>query len=245
MKIISPFHDYYDSILKYETDDSHIVYKREPIDVDLKRLDKNNKTNLFNQILTNYHHHVYIHISWEFYEKGRWKFDYSANKKCKFETYRILIIFCGKIYKCLQFTKTLIDTIEHILITEKDYFYDFNELDSYLIKNKIKYDGSYSKTNLKNYFEVNPADNKTEFLIQNKITIAVLFENTLHINCKLSEYDFYKVFDTFTAFQELNMWLSGTLSYPPNIMVEISNESKIEKAGFDKKFSFRKQKSNK
>ena len=57
----------------------------------------------------------------------------------------------------------------------------------------------------------------------------------------LKEHEFFRTIDAFQAFQELSMFISGVLGGQSPLMVEISNESKIHKAGFDEK-SFRKEK---
>jgi hypothetical protein len=59
------------------------------------------------------------------------------------------------------------------------------------------------------------------------------------LNCSLKEYQFYKVLDPFTAFQELAMFVDGYLAFPGNEMIEILDKYKIESHGFDK-MSFRK-----
>jgi hypothetical protein len=58
----------------------------------------------------------------------------------------------------------------------------------------------------------------------------------------LKESGFAKCIDPYTLFQELDMWVSGVLGMPANAMVEVSNDTKIHKHGFDKG-SFRKPKS--
>lgn len=59
------------------------------------------------------------------------------------------------------------------------------------------------------------------------------------INPTLKDWGFVKVKDPFTAFQEIDMYLSGVLgcAHPP--MIEVGNDVKIAKHGFNDK-SFRK-----
>ena len=45
--------------------------------------------------------------------------------------------------------------------------------------------------------------------------------------------------DPFTAYQEIDMWISGTLSYPQNFMVDIEDKYKVLEHGFDPKYGFR------
>jgi hypothetical protein len=57
----------------------------------------------------------------------------------------------------------------------------------------------------------------------------------------LKDFQFYRVFDAYTAFQELSMFLGGVLggAHPP--MVEISNDDMARKKGFGHKYAFRKE----
>jgi hypothetical protein len=105
--------------------------------------------------------------------------------------------------------------------------------------------------------------NVTEFLIKNNCAIALIlpvnysyvswgfknnkddlkYENSMVWKNPsfLKDYKFYSVKDSFTMFMEVSNWVSGVL---PNAVetVDISNKSKILKAGFDIKHSFRKTK---
>ena len=62
----------------------------------------------------------------------------------------------------------------------------------------------------------------------------------------LSEVQFAKVLDPYTAFQELSMWVGGVLPQPGPGAAEITdNTVKIQKHGFDVVSSFRKASSGK
>lgn len=56
----------------------------------------------------------------------------------------------------------------------------------------------------------------------------------------LKQLEFFRVFDPFQAFQEINMWLANQ-AVPMKPIPEMPNDVKIEAAGFDKKISFRKR----
>lgn len=237
MKIISPFHDYYDSVLKYQDDSNNIVYKRTPLEFKTQRLNKINKTDLIVQIYDmfkeigslNPHSYYYYYINPSQFTIKHTEYDFL------FST--LLIVFCGKLYPCIEISKS--NKIKTII--ETNYIYNFTEFDKYLIDNDVNYSNHKFKNAIHRFLNTPTLNNHTKFLIENKITIAVITREDIFINCSLNNYHFYKVLDTYSAFQELNMWITGVLSYPQNIMVEVSNESKIEKAGFDKKTSFRKQ----
>jgi hypothetical protein len=68
-----------------------------------------------------------------------------------------------------------------------------------------------------------------------------LYAPNFEINPCLKNYQFYKEKDPFSAFQEIQGFISGVLGQKQeHSVVEISNNSKILKAGFDVKTSFRK-----
>jgi hypothetical protein len=63
----------------------------------------------------------------------------------------------------------------------------------------------------------------------------------LVINPTLKNYDFFRIIDSFTAFQEIQMFVGGVLGRGENETIEISDKNKIEQHGFDYKWSFRKE----
>jgi hypothetical protein len=62
------------------------------------------------------------------------------------------------------------------------------------------------------------------------------------LNPCLNDLQFYKYQDAYSAFQSIQGYISGVLGTTSKPVVEISNNSKIIKAGFDLKTSFRKRK---
>lgn len=56
----------------------------------------------------------------------------------------------------------------------------------------------------------------------------------------LKQWEFYKVKDSFTMFMEVDQWVTGVLPQTKETVV-LSDKSKIIKAGFDYKQSFRKK----
>jgi hypothetical protein len=64
---------------------------------------------------------------------------------------------------------------------------------------------------------------------------------SVYKNTKLRDIEFYKVVNTFRAFQDLSMFIGGVMGGKSPVMVEVSDKDRIAKHGFDK-FSFRKEK---
>lgn len=64
----------------------------------------------------------------------------------------------------------------------------------------------------------------------------------LTLNPKLTDYQFYRVFDAYSAFQEIEMFMNNQIIRPDDPFIEpVSDELKAQAHGFDK-FSFRKDK---
>lgn len=62
----------------------------------------------------------------------------------------------------------------------------------------------------------------------------------LILNPNLSQFEFWKVKDTFTAFQEIQQYISGVIGTGGNEPVVTEDKYKILASGFDLKTSFRK-----
>jgi hypothetical protein len=251
MKIISPFNDYYDSVVKQYREGSEVVYKRTPLEFKKNKLKEINQPlitelwNLYNPLIT-YNDYDFFHLKRSIPQFGKLNLSrapkyvsnppYYINAKFTFEYELMLVIFCGKIYRCVEVRSNFITDMEPY---SRHHIYNFDEFDKCLSDRDISYANSVSKNSIQRYFDSNSINHETDFLIKNKITIGAITSSHINLNCKLSTYEFYKVFDPFLTYQELDMWLGGTLSYPQNVMIEVSNENKIEKAGFDKRYSFR------
>lgn len=62
-------------------------------------------------------------------------------------------------------------------------------------------------------------------------------------NPTLKDYEFYRVQDSFAAFQEIQMFMGGVLGRGEKEIIEVEDKYKIAQHGFDNK-SFRRSKSN-
>ena len=78
-----------------------------------------------------------------------------------------------------------------------------------------------------------------DWMVANKVTCVAYSGNVLSVNPPLKDYQFYRKLDAYSTFQELSVWLGGTLAWPHNMMVEVSDKSKVLKHGFDPKYGFR------
>lgn len=155
-----------------------------------------------------------------------------------------VIGFCGKLYIGFKFFSNTYGNITSISTT-----YDFD-----MIKNIIEDKGFYCDLNNDYNYILNydPMDIfrelKTPIFVydsdhnRTNIDLRIIRSNSKFIvNPLLKDYDFYKVFDSFQAFQEIQMFLGGVLGMGEKEIVQVADKYKIEQYGFDK-HSFRKDK---
>ena len=155
------------------------------------------------------------------------------------------ILFCGRVYSGLCFS----NHAKAIYCYDVESVRELFELqDTILPKTDPKLKNRsrafsrnfFTEENLDRYFKV---QDHTDIALQFKYVIAILTQITsknIHIqnNAILSEYNFQKILDPYTAYQELSMFVDN-LSYPGNIEYDIPDEYKIESKGFDPKYGFR------
>lgn len=243
MRILSKFHDYYDSCLAYGADPK-CIYLRETTEIERG---KDWPSNL--QLKSSLHAMRPAYKWYSFsglYETG-------------------CIWFCGKAYPFVIFPQIVEyskDGKKLIYHEQKPiYCYDFPQLESalrtYGTKKEIQlFELPVNKLHatrhqFRKFFEDNQFSEKevTEFLCKAGIPclawtqcayVGFRSDDRLLLNPPLKNFQFFRVRDTFSAFQDLSMFISGVMggSAPP--MVPISDEIRKEKHGFDE-WSFRKK----
>lgn len=177
-----------------------------------------------------------------------------------------IVGFCGRLYPLVYLvdeelnTETLISCIEEIDAWVHS-FYKKRELETYY---KEQYRGfkfwlrfNRKKRGLqRKYFESlfdeineikdNPPIYLLDFFISNSCPIFSIRQkdtsvSNLIINDQLSKFQFEKVVDPYTAFQELSMFIGG-MAAPEKPIPAIDDKTMAEAKGFNK-YSFRKDKS--
>ena len=240
MYIISKKKDYYDGVVGTMGIDKEIVYERkEKIIEDSKQFPKEfAKPNDIRDFFRKTNHFSNL------------KF-YSPKEKSKYEQLHfIILVFCCKLYTIFKLNKKrkkrLPNKIWDASFTT-NFIYDSDKIKEHLeiqhwgrnLNDDINYIENYDALHIfreyktpvfiydSNYNRINLRDYKTD--------------DKFIINPLLKKYEFYKVFDSFTAFQEIQMFISGVLEINKKETVEISDKDKIEQHGYDKKWSFRKE----
>ena len=235
MRIISKFHDYYDSVQSVGYD-PHLIYHRVcrelRIGIDRSHYYGRNDATAFvmPEELPPFSDSFLMHINpRRGLRDGRFM---TPNG----ELY--LIGFCGKYYLTLREYhgssggQTATITYLYDAVAAAKYFSEVHESNS----NKGVFDilGACS---------VNPfADPLEPFRILNAPVFAIDLrdkysmygrEKQLTVNPELATLQFYKMFDPFSAYQEIAMFLSGVLGWPENATVQISDKDMRDAKGFD------------
>lgn len=219
MLIVSKYKDYYDGVVKSTGVDKSVIYDRKEIV------------------------HNIIPI---FFKKNDHIIDLTKIRNKKDTLASLYVIgFCGKLYVGAK-----IITINSWFQSDKsiDYIYDID-----LISNNFEiWD---SRKSVKNIINIVNNINARQIFIEYNTPVFIydlnyyncenwrFFDEKFIINPPLNKYKFYKIFDTYQAFQEISMFISNILVSDKKIMVDIEDKYKIEQHGFDK-WSFRKESQN-
>jgi hypothetical protein len=184
-----------------------------------------------------------------------------TNKPTTIQFNPCLIVFCGKTYRGVTcYRKTELGYMGPY-DEETKTFYSYDDLAAYLAiydmtvgkDPKFRYIRDVLIENSKSYLNRQGTDELSEFCIANRfVTLSVKGADwemryrrqvdwTATANGGLQQFQFFKVFDAFTAYQEIDMFVSGTLPQSIAMPINISDKDRIQQHGFDK-FSFRKPK---
>ena len=231
MLIISKHKDYYDGVVGTTGIDKTIVYERKEVELkDYKEFPK-----VFQRKNTSIYRDDNPFLSLN---------GYSIDSK-KYDRYVAFIVgFCGKLYIGwkLYYVKKAI----HFYQSDKtiiDITYDLNIVRKHI---KIKAYKSNIMDDINYILNYNPIDvfrtiNSPVFIYDPNIDCDMYNKSTrFYINPILKNYKFYRLFDTFTTFQEIQMFISGVLGTGEKEIKEVADKYKIPQHGFDK-WSFRKE----
>lgn len=174
----------------------------------------------------------------------------------KIESDPAIILFCGRIIPCfIECTESIARKTDH------KYFNDIFSMnveimDENFFKKGIPYLGELGlgistpkecKKNL-DYFrylqskQMEKRRDVTEIHIKYDAPIIILGINSMTFNPSLKMINFYKYADPYSVFVELGNFIGGDAGGRMPNMIEVDNDTKIHKAGFDLKQSFRKRK---
>lgn len=237
MYIISKRKDYYDGVVGSVGIDKTIVYEREKIEIE-----------------------EYVKFPDEFRSNQPWRKwndrnhfldlnKYAIKQESKYEISDNFIIgFCGKLYLGWKFHwRTPSDHIHYGRFHTK-VVYDLDEVKKHLresnffssnLVDDINYVHNYNPMDLFREYKT-PVFVYDSHYKRSSIDSNWRDSSRFIINPILKEYEFYKVFDPFTTFQEIQMFISGVLGTGEKEIIEVEDKYKIGQHGFDK-WSFRKE----
>jgi hypothetical protein len=235
MLIISKKKDFYDGVVGTMGVDKTIVYNRDLIEIENDQLP-----------------YVLRKRTWR-KESPFHELSYHSIKKeykhvCD-EHAHFIIGFCGKLYIGWKLYRE-IDPLTHAISTEITYDTEFMQtiLEEKSWHNNLEDTINYIRTydalplfrNFKVPLFVYDGDfGRTSF--DKKHRSYNNHQPKFFLNPLLKDYEFYKVFDTFQAFQEVEMFMGGVLGAGEKEITEVADKYKITQHGFNK-FSFRKDK---
>lgn len=235
MRIISSYHDYYDSAMS-EGIDASIIFNRKEELIDTAAKDTRS---FFKQTpihTTGYAGTDVLHSPWD-------ERTYIWNKVTHPTLHRISVYFCGKQYRGIKLVFPIPDYTIKYFWNEEAFRKELKRIEKqFPYKHITEYfpRKTNSDKGIADYFNLSGED-VSDFMVNNNLSIVLWEREQITINPQLFKIDFAKAIDPFTAFQELSMWVGGTLSQnkEPD---EISDKYKIEQHGFDPAWSFRKHK---
>lgn len=147
---------------------------------------------------------------------------------------QVIIGFCGKIYRCF--------TCDGIV-------FDIDELWNKYREHRIKHSyrsfllDSSQKRIISNFDNFEKKKDSYRYIFEKHLCPIWTIDNfckdyRFTKNPTLKEFDFYKIFDTYSAYQEISMFL-GSLAFPEKPIPVISDKDLAFAKGFDK-HSFRR-----
>lgn len=233
MYIIGKNKDYYDSIANTMGIDKSLVYNRHLIE-----FENNNIPNLFKKpayASNKERKNIFLQLGYFSINK--------ENQKKHHDISFFIVGFCGKLYVGWKLYNIINNKLVVNIIYDFDYIKTILEHKAWFGGNIVDVYNNIIKYDAMPIFR----EYKTPVFIYdddfNRISIEKYFHKYNYrflINPILKDYEFYKIFDSFQAFQEIQMFLGGVISSNEKEIIEIDDKYKIIQHGFDN-WSFRKE----
>jgi hypothetical protein len=239
MKIVGKLHDYYDGLMSYGQDES-LIFKRESVVVNDK------KSEMFKDVKNL--------LEVDAFKRGFWRDLYSypsadlvTKKNQMHYANAVFIGFCGKLYFGIHLHSiSHLDIVDKFLYT-KDEANKFEEQYQYKPRyvdiNSSDIRGNWLTGKMGKLSNVFDSVDASEFFIKHRVPYFAVHTKGGQIKevvlvPELKKYEFQKVKDPYTAYQEISMFLGGVIPRQVPETVEISDKDRIAQHGFDK-LSFR------
>jgi len=238
MYIISKHKDYYDGVVGSMGIDKTLVYERNSEEI----TDSNLFPKEFRRSLNAGWHGVNRDNPFLNIKHG--DIDHKKTKKYK-KTNFFIVGFCGKLYLGWKFQYEIKKISEETGLIyddwETDIIYGYENAKEFL---KDNYWRSNFEDDIKYITNYDPIgifrELKIPIFIYDSDRKKPRMSEVFIKNPVLKDYEFYKVMDAFTAFQEVSMFIGGVLGIGEKEMIEVADKHKITQHGFNK-WSFRKE----
>ncbi len=211
MKIYSKFHDYYDTVRAYG-EDSNVSYMRKTEDI----FDKQNEAfGILN------------------YDIPKYYYNFWAQRRFLTETYEYaVILFCGEFHRIILSSTKSLTSLESVKDIYQNIFKDESCAKKFFGNNGTK---------KKEYINLHIKYNAPIIVIRQYWDGSRRYHGIKYVlNDRLKDYNFQTIYDPFTAYQKIEMFLGNDMVVQKN-KEEVSDSVKIHKHGFDE-WSFRKKK---
>jgi hypothetical protein len=230
MYIIAKNKDYYDGVVGSVGIDKTIVYERSPVELSTKETPK--------QFIKSNDYGWRTNRDNPFTSIGYADIDRKATKKYDDNDF-FIVGFCGKLYLGWKLyykvkERGLMGIMEEV--TKTDIVYGYENVKDIL---KISYWRNNIENDVKTVMDFNPIEIFREVKAP-IFTYEYGREYKFTVNPILKDFKFYKEVDAFTAFTELQMFVSGVLGVGEKELIEVEDKYKIGQHGFDK-WSFRRE----
>lgn len=233
MKIISDFHDFYDTVMGYGHD-PNFVYERKTVEEFVDHtfenciIDQNNSTQGWN----------------------RW-----SPQRTKYTNWDMMcLLFCGKVYQFVKITD--VDGMSRTVT----YCWDVDQVRNAVVNKKDK--ENFNKRpkvsrwgRAYNYWELNSSDMRLLFSLaypedtvkihrKYQSPVILIEENSdrftrgrnhfkFTLNPILKDIGFFRKLDPYTTYQEIDMFMSGILGNPEMVHNPIPDDAMRDMKGFD------------
>ena len=214
MRLHTDFHDYYDNAVGYGVDEN-VHYNRFTKEVEIQIKSQFDFPRHRNAGLLGFCGKIYPLIELKKYNR---KYDYEYAS----EEYKIVERYCAYSFEEYKTKES----------EWEDYSDDFGYYDH---SREVKLKQFFTDWNYQ----------RDDIFLKYKVPVWTIKldgrQNNAILNPKLKDYGFDRIKDSFTAFQEISMYLSNILIEQKEVAV-IEDKYRIEQHGFDLKTSFRKEK---
>ena len=215
MRLHTDFHDYYDNAIGYGIDDN-VHYNRFIKEIEIYIKSQFDVPRHRNANLLGFCGQIYPFIKLTKFDRKYDLYEYS------WEDYKVVESFCAYSFEEYK--------------SKKSEWKDFTDAFEYV---------DYSREIKLKQFFVDWDYQSDKIFLEQKVPIWIIkldeTQNNGILNPKLKDYGFDRIKDSFTAFQEISMYLSNILIEQKETVC-IEDKFRIEQHGFDLKKSFRKEK---